>query len=263
MHTAIWKETVSKEEPDSLFNSDPRRIPSITLNTQARSKLQRLVISFADFIAHAWQSSSMTQTQSHDRTTRADSPMDEHLNTLSRCSGKVGSSIVHRLEKLAAGLPDAWLRERADEALCAVQRMTDYPVVLNHGDLIPSNILANEQTWEITGIVDWAEAEYLPFGTCLYGLEHLLGYVVPASLNGPLTWVYFNDAEQLRGLFWTRLVAVVPDLSAQLQYVRAMRDVGVLLWHGMAWDDGAINRVVNEVDDVEEIAKLRAFLGAA
>ncbi|CAE7030324.1 hypothetical protein P3342_006267 [Pyrenophora teres f. teres] len=234
-----------------------------TLSTQARSKLQRLVISFADFIAHAWQSSSMTQTQSHDRTTRADSPMDEHLNTLSRCSGKVGSSIVHRLEKLAAGLPDAWLRERADEALCAVQRMTDYPVVLNHGDLIPSNILVNEQTWEITGVVDWAEAEYLPFGTCLYGLEHLLGYVVPASLNGPLTWVYFNDAEQLRGLFWTCLVAVVPDLSAHLQHVRAMRDVGVLLWHGMAWDDGAINRVVNEVDDVEEIAKLRAFLGTA
>ena len=141
-----------------------------TLNPQACSKLQRLIVSFADFVAHAWRSSSMTHSPSHDRTTRADSPMDENLDTLSLCSGKVGSSIVHRLEKLTAGLPDGWLRERAHEALYAVERLTDYPVVLNHGDLIPSNILVDDQTWEIMGIADWAEAEYLPFGTCLYGL---------------------------------------------------------------------------------------------
>ena len=205
----------------------------------------------------------MAHTPSHDRTTRADSPMYENLDTLSRCSGKVGSSIIYRLEKLIAGLPDAWLRERADKALCAVQRMIGYPVVLNHGDLIPSNILVEEQTWEITGIADWAEAEYLPFGTCLYGLEHLLGYLVPASPSMKPTWVYFDDAEQLRGSFWTCLVAAVPDLRAQLEDVRVMRDVGVMLWHGIAWDDGAIDRVVNEVDDVEELAKLRAFLDAA
>jgi len=234
-----------------------------TLNPQARSKLQRLVVSFADFVAHAWRCSSMTHSPSHDRTTRADSPMDESLDTLSLCSGKVGSSIVHRLEKLAAGLPDAWLRERAQEALYAVERMTDYPMVLNHGDFIPSNILVDEQTWEITGMADWAEAEYLPFGTCLYGLEHLLGYLVPASPTTKPSWVYFDNAEKLRGSFWARLVAVVPDLRARPRDAKVMRDVGVLLWHGIAWDDGAINRVVNEVDDVEEITKMRAFLRAA
>lgn len=234
-----------------------------TLDAQAQSKLQRLVVSFADFIVRGWRTSSMTHTLSRDRTTRADSPMDENLDTFSRCSGKVGSSIVHRLEKLAAGLPDAWLRERADKALCAVQRMIGYPVVLNHGDLIPSNILVQEQTWEITGIADWAEAEFLPFGICLYGLEHLLGYLVPASPNTKPTWVYFDDAEQLRESFWTCLVAALPDLRAQIEDVRVMRDVGVMLWHGIAWDDGAIDRVVNEVDDVEELAKLRAFLDAA
>jgi len=90
-----------------------------------------------------------------------------------------------------------------------------------------------------------------------------LGYLIPASPNTKPAWVYFDNAEQLRGSFWARLVAVVPDLRTRPQDVKVMRDVGVLLWHGIAWDDGAINRVVNEFDDVEEITKMRAFLGAA
>ena len=32
-------------------------------------------------------------------------------------------------------------------------------------------------TGQITGIIDWAEAEVLPFGLALYGLENLLGYM--------------------------------------------------------------------------------------
>ncbi|KAF1837389.1 hypothetical protein BDW02DRAFT_595544 [Decorospora gaudefroyi] len=226
-----------------------------TLSTATRAKLECLILSFADLIAQTWHSASTTS-----RHIRADSPMESTSDMLSQCPGKVGSSIIHRLQKLAAGLPYGWLRERAETTLHAVHCMSDYPVVLNHGDLIPSNILIDEETWKITGLVDWAEAEYLPFGTCLYGLEHLLGYSAFEAEEEGLTFVYLDVAVRLRELFWMRLWRVAPGLEDREKDVRVMRDVGVLLWHGIAWDDGAIDRVVNEVDDVEELARLCAFL---
>ncbi|EOA85209.1 hypothetical protein ACJQWK_06260 [Exserohilum turcicum] len=232
-----------------------------TLTAEAQAKLETLITSFADFIVQGWQSASKVPASPIARATRADSPMEDITdNVLSQCRGKVGSSIIYRLEKLAAELPDAALRERAEKVLSAVQNLIDYPTILNHGDLIPSNILVGENRWEITGVVDWAEAEFLPFGTCLYGLEHLLGYLLPASSDTVPRWVYFRETARLRELFWSRLFAAAPDLKAREHEIRLMRDMGVLLWHGIVWDDGAIDRVVNGLDDQEELAKLRAFL---
>lgn len=231
-----------------------------SLDASAGKQLERLVTSFADLIVQSW--SSPQKVHCIIRTVRADSPMDERPSMLAQCRGKVGSTLISRLERLASELPDACLRKRARETMRAVQRMEDYLVVLNHGDLIPSNILIDHNTWEITGLVDWAEAEYLPFGTCLYGLEHLLGDISPALPESAPKWSYLNGAMQLRELFWARLIDAVPELEARMDDVRLMRDVGVLLWHGIAWDNGAIDRVVNDVDDVEELVKLRAFLTA-
>ncbi|KAJ4373288.1 hypothetical protein N0V83_003582 [Neocucurbitaria cava] len=243
-----------------------------TLDPSARRKQERLVSSFADFIAQGWRADS--EAPSPGRSVRADSPMDDKTAMLSKCPGKVGASIISRLEKLAAELPEWCLRERAKQRLDQVRDISDYPVTLNHGDLIPSNILIDEGSWEITGVVDWAEAEYLPFGMCLYGLEHLLGYLAPVSqpymldAGDPSTssntpeFVYYDNAPQLRDLFWARLIDVVPILRGMREEVQVFRDVGVFLWYGIAWDDGAINRVVNEVDDMETLACLRAFLAA-
>ncbi|KAI4614761.1 uncharacterized protein J4E87_009356 [Alternaria ethzedia] len=194
-----------------------------SLDDRAAKRLERLITSFADLIAQNWHS----PREVHDitRTVRADSPMDEHPSMLTQCRGKVGSTMISRLERLASELPDAYLRERARETMRAIQRMEDYPVVLNHGDLIPSNILVDHDTWEITGLVDWAEAEYLPFGTCLYGLEHLLGTISQDPAKSGPKWTYFNGATQLRELFWSRLIDAIPELEARMGDVRVMRDV--------------------------------------
>jgi hypothetical protein len=234
-----------------------------------QKKQERLVKSFAAFFAQGWRASCITRPCTI--RPRADSLISEQVDILSQCTGKVGASMVHRLEKLAEELPDQWLRERARNTLRWVQATTYYPVVLNHGDLIPSNILINEETWEITGLVDWAEAEHLPFGTCLYGLEHLLGFPEPSlpSLepdddadDGP-TFTYYHKAKHLRKHFWVCLFDELPELKRRREEIMTMRDMGVLLWYGYAWDDGAINRVVNETDDAEEVACLRVFLSAA
>lgn len=244
------------------------RVQKIDLALQENQ--QRLVESFAKVVAQSWLSALTSQPKF--RTTRADSPMEDALRWNSQCPGKVGSSIISRLRKLSDVLPGARLRWSAETTLARVQVMVNYPVVLNHGDLIPTNILVDEDTWEITGLVDWAEAEYLPFGTFLYGLENLLGYVsYPSSClpfsheecsrtgNAP-AFVYYENAPYLRELFWTRLFEAVPELKMRRDDVRTMRDAGVLLWYGYAWDDGAIDRVVKEIEDAVEVACLRAFL---
>jgi hypothetical protein len=228
-----------------------------------QNKQKRLVESFATLLAQTWPSSS-TSSPPH-RTTRADSPMASALHMLSSCTGKIGSSILPRLEKLGTELPDPFLREVAKTTVVRIKDMEDLPVVLNHGDFIPSNVLVDEETWEISGLVDWAEAEDLPFGMCMYGVEYVLGYLSAACqtrdepLNAPV-FVYHENAAYLRELFWRRLCELEPDVKSRLEDVKTMRDAGVLLWFGYAWDDGAIDRVVNEKDDGVEVACLRAFV---
>jgi hypothetical protein len=224
-----------------------------------RAKQESLITSFALVIAQGWP--SLARKRRRDSVLWEDSPSMEKQSMLSLCTGKVGSRITLKLQKLVRELPDQWLRERAMITLEKVCALDDHPVVLNHGDLIPSNILVDEQTWQITGLVDWAEAEHLPFGTCLYSLEHLLGFVQPASPDSsrPM-FVYQEDAARLRQLFWTTLISEVPELEGKRGEVEVVRDLGVLLWHGYAWDEGAVGRVVDEVNDSAELAKLRAFL---
>lgn len=40
----------------------------------------------------------------------------------------------------------------------------DYPQVLTHGDFSVTNILLDEDSFEITGIVDWSLVSIRPFG---------------------------------------------------------------------------------------------------
>ncbi|KAF2827880.1 hypothetical protein CC86DRAFT_369097 [Ophiobolus disseminans] len=269
--------------PQHLYAYEMERMPGTPLSrllprTSAlgrdmENKQERLIKSFATFIAQGWDSTSKPGPT--ERKRRADSPMEDTSSMLLQCTGKVGSSLLHRLEKLSEQLPDARLRQRANTTLKRVKALHEYPIVLNHGDLIPSNILIDEETWNIIGIVDWAEAEYLPFGTCLYGLELLLGYPTSISLSSSHSkhntshtsraqmFTYFDNAPHLREVFWKYLFEMAPEIEARQEHVQIMRDVGVLLWYGYAWDDGAIDRVVNDADDGVEVGCLRAFLNAA
>ncbi len=137
-----------------------------------------------------------------------------------------------------------------------LHQIESLPWVLTHGDIVTANIMVYPSTGKLTGLVDWAEAERLPFGTCFYGLEEILGRMTPAGFQ------YHADAEEIRALFWTELQRHITDLEQMpvLDAVKFARDLGVLLWHGFAFDNGAIDRVVQEGRDIEEINKLDTFL---
>ncbi|KAF1985174.1 hypothetical protein K402DRAFT_405324 [Aulographum hederae CBS 113979] len=210
------------------------------LSEQQFQRLVRLVESFAQFVARGW----MQQSATHQSR---------------RCSGKVGTCIKSKVEELSRKLPRAALRCRAREVYLQLDLISALPVVLCHGDLLPTNLMVDEVSGRLCGVVDWAEAEMLPFGMCLYGLEHLLGYV--SSSNG---FHYYLEAQELRQFFWTRIIEEIPPLSEDTLLRAAVglsRDVGVLLWYGYAWDDGAINRVVDDKNDLIELTLLETFLG--
>ncbi|KAF2424483.1 hypothetical protein EJ08DRAFT_617816 [Tothia fuscella] len=218
------------------------------LNAVAMERQKRLVQDFADFISQAWPSQPWLEQ---------------------KCTGRVGSRIAPKLQILAKELPSERLRQIAKEALDHIDMLSRLPTVLNHGDLIASNIMIDQETGALTGVVDWAEAEYLPFGMCLCGLEYFLGARFQRECRDldveskKSEFQYYDCDGELRSLFWKRLKERIPALNEDERLIEAIKHaglVGTLLWYGFAWDDGAIDRVVNEVDDGDELAILEAFL---
>jgi hypothetical protein len=169
--------------------------------------------------------------------------------------GQIGKTILPRLESLCTKLPLRF-QARAKHILRNLDHIEALPWVLSHGDIVAGNIMVDTSSGSLTGFVDWAEAEYLPFGICFYGLEEILGEMTPTGFH------YHQDATELRNTFWTEMSNNIPELRQDtvLEAVRLSRDLGVLLWHGIAFDNGAIDRVVQEDRDVDEVRRLDAFL---
>lgn len=170
----------------------------------------------------------------------------------------VGSSLESRLESIASASLPIRFRRIARSILADISKIEALPWVFTHGDFLAANILVNESSGQLTGLLDWAEAEWLPFGVGMYGLEELLG---EDDEDG--RFVYYPEAKRLRGIFWNHLIMLIPELarnSRTIALVKKAQILGVLLWHGIAFDDGKLNRVVEEGKDDREIQRLSVFL---
>ncbi|SMR59003.1 unnamed protein product [Zymoseptoria tritici ST99CH_1E4] len=245
---AIQLVEMSKLDGISFSDLQPQR----QLNDEEEGRLRNLMEDMAAFFTRSWLAAV------------------EEDGEKGACTGKIGTSIPQRLQHLSLHLPSFDLRRKTTSVLIAVQAggLNILPIVLTHGDLLPSNILVNLDDWRVSGIVDWAEGEWLPFGIGLWAIEHLLGYM---SKNGEFgrigkaKFVYFSQADSLREHFWQCLKTRIPGLGDEVmtRAVRLARDVGVLLWHGFAWDEGRLDRVINTADDREELAYLGAMFDVA
>ncbi|KAL6895888.1 hypothetical protein HDV57DRAFT_480693 [Trichoderma longibrachiatum] len=176
--------------------------------------------------------------------------------------GRIGKSMESRLG-LLGDLPsdDKDLQRHILEAHSQFDSIQSSDWCLTHGDLLPANILVNSKTGRLTGLIDWAEAEWLPFGMALYGIEEVLGETVLASEG----FEYYADHRELRQLFWSQFVSLIGQRQMsiiQVQRLEAARKLGILFWRGIAFDDGRMDRVVEEGRDGEEMQKLRLFLEA-
>lgn len=201
--------------------------------THAIEQRTRLCIDFAAFISRAWH----------------------HGDIESIPLGTVGSSIIPRLQSLSTQLPLRF-RPVVEQVLSQLPLIEALPWVLTHGDIVPGNIIVKPSSGQLVGFVDWAEAERLPFGICLYGLEEILGEMTDRGFQ------YYAHATHLRSIFWDELKKHIPKLlqAPVMRAVNLSRDLGVLLWYGIAFDNGAIDRVVQDGRDVDDIQRLDAFL---
>jgi hypothetical protein len=250
----------------------------VTMTTKGSGSRARTLKGLAGFFAQAWGAGAR----------------DEMVAGLDACSGRVGRSVGARLVALGEGLPGGddggggggdgdghgdgdgevttGLRAVARRVGVAVRGggIDGLPVVLTHGDLRAGNLLVGDDDdddggGELVGVVDWAEAEYLPFGMALYGVEHLLGRVERSGDDdddGRMRFVYCEGAKGLREGFFELLRSEIVELREPRVWEAVMlsRAVGILLWHGIAWDEGRLDRVVNWEQDAEELAYLEAFL---
>ena len=71
------------------------------------------------------------------------------------------------------------------------------PMVLLHRDFGTSNILVDEKSCHLTGVIDWAEAEICPFGQNLHSLQAFMG-----ALHLRDGWRRYEDYESLNDTFW-------------------------------------------------------------
>lgn len=201
--------------------------------------------------------------------------------------GRLAGSLRPRLEALRDKLPPRF-RPVAADVLRDLARVEALPWVLTHGDVVPDNVMVEPggsaghhhhhrgTGWwpgTLRGLLDWAESEYLPFGVGLYGAEELLGQNVrqwgAPDCDGrqqqqPRSrFAYYPEAGDLRRLFWQELEGAVPPLATDRELraaVEQARVLGILLWHGFAFDDGKIDRVVEEGRDEAEVQRLDMFL---
>ncbi|KAF4983608.1 hypothetical protein FZEAL_1017 [Fusarium zealandicum] len=78
----------------------------------------------------------------------------------------------------------------------------DYPQVLTHGDFSVTNILVDENKFEITGIVDWSLAAVMPFGMDLDMLFIASGFMTRRG------WHDYACKPLLQDTFWNEFWAV-------------------------------------------------------
>ncbi|KAK7429722.1 hypothetical protein QQZ08_003748 [Neonectria magnoliae] len=135
----------------------------------------------------------------------------------------------------------------------------DYPQVLTHGDFSVTNILVDENKFEITGIVDWSLAAVMPFGMDLDILFLATGFM---TRDG---WHDYACKLLLQDTFWEEFWAVSEiegeEHRGRTQYLaEAACKLGAIL--RLAFRRHADGSPSNEVLVTESSLKqLRAWFG--
>ncbi|KAH6842323.1 hypothetical protein B0I37DRAFT_392933 [Chaetomium sp. MPI-CAGE-AT-0009] len=186
------------------------RDASIPQPPAAVESQQRTVQDFAKFFAQAWNN-----------------PQGRDPDTLAMLS----TEFLSTFDRLVESLPPRFT---------LVLDKWRVPLVLTHGDLCEMNLLVDPLSGELTGVIDWAKARVLPFGFALYGLENLSGYMDSGG------WHYYDNAEQLRRLFWGRFRKETGDRisEAAFRMIWTTRMAGLFYRYGLVHDGTAVLDVV-------------------
>ncbi|KFZ08032.1 hypothetical protein V502_09592 [Pseudogymnoascus sp. VKM F-4520 (FW-2644)] len=140
---------------------------------------------------------------------------------------RLRQTYTSELQLLLTALP---VRFHAITQSCidSVDAILSLPMVFLHQDFGVCNIMVDETTCHLVGVIDWAEAEIGPFGLNLSALESLSGKL--HLRNGWSRYEYYNI---LQDTFWDTLKKEVGDIAEDdLRTVRLARITGLLLTYG-------------------------------
>lgn len=166
------------------------------------------------FFAAAWKA---PQQVNIERRTEVYRDYELHLSNLSQ--QHEASELKSRIDHIRSRLWDI---------------LQSLPWVLTHGDVEPLNLLLDEDTAQLRGVVDWADASVLPFGTDLTGLDAVLGY---SNENG---WHWrVEDVPSHHRAFRDVFLTEVGSLgSATYNDIEDARVLSLFLRYGRSWKDG-------------------------
>ncbi|KAK4149422.1 hypothetical protein C8A00DRAFT_46958 [Chaetomidium leptoderma] len=149
--------------------------------------------------------------------------------------GNLRQIYLRDLRLLHAALPSR-LRPIVQTCIDSIDDIMSLPMVLLHRDVGSCNIMVDEATFHLVGVIDWAEAEVCPFGLNLHSLQTLTGKL--HLRNG---WTRYVDYDVLQEVFWETFEEEVGGLSAERRRtIKLARALGLLL------SSGFTSRLANE-----------------
>lgn len=127
------------------------------------------------------------------------------------------------LEVLLVALPDRF-HPILRATLASLPSILSLPMVLLHKDFGDCNIIVDEKSCHLVGVIDWAEAEIGPFGTNLHSLQDLM-----SKLHLKKGWIRYEDYDELTRSFWETLSDEVGGLAEDtIKAIKAARVLGLL-----------------------------------
>ncbi len=141
--------------------------------------------------------------------------------------GNLRRIYTNELQLLPHSLPPRF-HQIIQKCLRSLEEILSLPMVFLHRDFVTCNIMVNETSCHLTGVIDWAEAEICPFGQNLHSLQALMG-----ALHLKNGWRRYEGYEALQDTFWSIFHDEVGDLSAKtMKTIKTARTMGLLLSRG-------------------------------
>ncbi|KAJ5545237.1 hypothetical protein N7535_006380 [Penicillium sp. DV-2018c] len=178
---------------------------------------QTLVADNAKFFALSWRS-----PQDVDQTYRE----------------RLSHQYERELNWLLASLPVRF-HPLIKQSLDSLPAIFSLPMALQHTDFGSFNLLVDEKSYKLLGVIDWADAKIAPFGTTLYNHDRLI-----SKIHLKHGWSRYDDYRLLDEIFWSTFIQQTGVDNETLKTIKAARIVGALLWLGFT------NRLPNEPNPV-------------
>lgn len=126
------------------------------------------------------------------------------------------------------------------KCLNSLSAILSLPMVLLHKDFGVCNIMVNESSCNLVGVVDWAEAEIAQFGLNLHSHQRLI-----SKIHLKHGWVRYDDYPFLEEIFWSTFSEESGGLGNEtIGTIKAARIMGLLLSRGFT------SRLANMPDPV-------------